>query len=58
MLEKTLEGPLIGKEIKPVSPQGDQSWVIIGRTDAEAEAPIHWPPDVKSQLIAPDAGED
>ena len=58
VLEKTLEGPLIGKEIKPVSPQGDQSWVIIGRTNAEAEAPIHWPPDVKSQLIAPDAGED
>ena len=47
-LEKTLEGPLDWKEIKPVHPKGDQSWVFIGRTDAEAEAPIFWPLDVKS----------
>ena len=46
------------KEIKPVHPKGNQPWIFTGRTDAEAEAPIHWPPDVKSQLIAPDAGED
>ena len=46
-LEKTLESPLDFKEIKPVHPKGDQSWVFIERTDAEAEAPILWPPDVK-----------
>ena len=51
MLEKTLESPLDCKEIQPVQFKGDQSWVFTGRTDAEAEAPILWPPDVKSQLI-------
>ena len=60
VLEKTLESPLDFKEIKPVSPKGNQSGIFIGRTDAEAEAPILWPPDVKSRLIGkdPDAGED
>ena len=60
MLEKTLESPLDFKEIQPVSPKGNQSWIFIGRIDAEAEAPIIWPPDVKSQLIGkdPDAGKD
>ena len=47
-LEKTLESPLDCKEIQPVHPDGDQSWVFIGRTDAEAETPILWPPHVKS----------
>ena len=47
-LEKTLESPLDCKEIQPVHPKGDQSWVFIGRTDVEAETPILWPPDVKS----------
>ena len=51
MLEKTLESPLDYKEIQPVHPKGDQSWVFIGRTDAEAETPILWPPDAKSWLI-------
>ena len=50
-LEKTLESPLDCKEIQPVYPKGDQSWVFIGRTDAEAETPILWPPDAKNQLI-------
>ena len=54
MLEKTLESPLDCKEIKPVHPKGDQSWVFIGRTDAEAEAPILWPPDAKRWLIRKD----
>ena len=60
MLEKTLESPLDCKEIQPVHPKGDQSWVFIGRTDAEAETPILWPPDMKSWLIGkdPDAGKD
>ena len=60
VLEKTLEGPLDCKETKPVNPKGNQSWIFIGRTDAEAEAPILWPPDMKNQLIgkAPDAGKD
>ena len=60
MLEKTLESPLDGKEIKPVNPRGKQSWIFIGRTDAEAEAPILWPPDAKSWLIGkdPDTGEN
>ena len=60
MLEKTLEGPLDCKEVKPVNPKGNQSWIFIGRTDAEAEAPILWPCDVKSWLIGkdPDAGKD
>ena len=60
LLEKTLESPLDGKEIKPVNLKGDQSWIFIGRTDAEAEAPILWPTDAKSRLIEkdPDAGQD
>ena len=48
VLEKTLESPLNCKEIQPVYPKGDQSWVFTGRTDAKAEAPIVWPPDEKS----------
>ena len=48
LLEKTLESPLDSKEIQPVYPKGNQSWIFIGRTDAEAEAPILWPPDVKN----------
>ena len=48
VLEKTLESPLDFREIQPVHPKGDQSWVFIGRTDAEAETPILWPPDVKA----------
>ena len=51
VLQKTLENPLKCKEIQPVHPKGDQSWVFIGRTDVEAEAPILWPPDVKIWLI-------
>ena len=60
VLEKTLESPLDCKEIQPVHRKGDQSWVFIGRTDAEAETPILWPPDVESWLIGkvPDAGRD
>ena len=60
VLEKTLESPLDCKEIQPVHPKGDQSRVFIGRTDAEAEAPILWPPHAKSWLIGkdPDAGSD
>ena len=60
VLEKSLESPLDCKEIQPVHPKGDQSWVFIGKTDVEAETPILWPPDVKSWLIgkAPDAGKD
>ena len=60
VLEKTLESPLDGKEIQPVHPKGNQSWVFIGRTDAEAETPILWPPNAKSWLICkdPDAGKD
>ena len=60
VLENTLESPLDCKEIQPVHPKGDQSWVFIGRTDAEAETPILWPPHVKSRLIGkdPDAGRD
>ena len=59
-LEKTLESLLNCQEIKPVNPKGNQPWIFIGRTDAEAEAPLLWPPDVKSQLIGkdPDAGKD
>ena len=58
-VEKTLESPLDCKEIHPVHPKGDQSWVFIGRTDVEAETPILWPPDVKSLLTGkdPDAGK-
>ena len=60
VLEKTLESPLDCKEIQPVHPKGDQSWVFIGGTDVEAETPILWPPDVKSWLIwkDPDAGKE
>ena len=60
VLEKSLESPLDFKEIQPVHPKGAQSWVFIGRTDAEAETPILWPPHVKSSLIGkdPDAGRD
>ena len=60
VLEKTLENSLDCKEIQPVHPQGDQSWVFIGRTDAEAETPILWPPLAKRWLIGkdPDAGKD
>ena len=55
VLEKSLESPLGCKEIKPVNPKGNQSWIFIGRTDAEAEAPILWPPDAKSWLIWKDS---
>ena len=60
VLEKTLESPLDCKEIQPVHPKGDQSWVFTGRTDAEAETPVLWPRDAKSWLIGkdPDAGTD
>ena len=60
VLEKTLESPLDCKEIQPVHPEGDKSWVFIGRTDAEAETPVLWPPHAKSWLIGkdPDAGRD
>ena len=60
VLEKTLESPLDCKEIQPVNPKGNQSWIFIGRTDADAEAPILWPPDAKSRFIGkdPDAGKD
>ena len=60
VLEKTLESPLDCKEIKPVNPKGNQPWIFIGRTNAEAEVPILWLPDVKSQLTGkdPDAGKD
>ena len=60
VLEKTLENPLDCKEIKPINPKENQSWIFIRRTDAEAEAPILWPPDVKNWLIRkdPDVGQD
>ena len=60
VLEKTLESPLDCKEIQPVHPKGDQSWVFIGRTDVEAETPIYWLPDAMGWLIGkdPDAGKD
>ena len=60
VLEKTLESPLDCKGIQPVHPKGNQSWIFIGRTDAEAEAPVLWPPDAKNQLIGkdPDVGKD
>ena len=60
VLEKTLESPLDCKEIQPVHPKGDQSWLFIGRTDAEAETPILWLPDAKNCLIGKDldAGKD
>ena len=60
VLEKALESPLNCKEIKSVNPKGNQSWIFIGRIDAEAEAPILWPSDAKSWLISkdPDTGKD
>ena len=60
VLEATLESPLDWKEIKPVNPKGNQPWIFIGRTDAEAEAPVVWAPDAKSQLTGkdPDAAKD
>ena len=60
VLEKTLESPLDCKEIQPVHPQGNQSWILIGRTDAEAETPILWPPNAKNGLTGkdPEAGKD
>ena len=57
VLEKTLESPLDCKEIQPVHSEGDQSWVFFGRTDAEAEIPILWPPDVKNRLIGKELGK-
>ena len=60
VLEETLESPLDCKEIQPVHPKGNKSWIFIGRTDAEAETPILWPPDAKNWLLGkdPDAGKD
>ena len=60
VLEKILESPLDCKEIQSVHPKGNQPWILTGRTNAEAEAPILWPPDAKSQLIRrdPDTGKD
>ena len=60
VLEKTLEGPLDGKEVQTVHPKGDQAWVFIGGTDAKAETPILWPPHVKIWIIRkdPDGGRD
>ena len=60
VLEKTPESPLDSKQIKPVNPKGNQPWIFIGRTDAEAETPVFWPPDEKSWLTGkdPDAGKD
>ena len=60
VLAKTLENPLDSQEIQPVLPKGNQSWIFIGKTDAEAETPILWPPDMKNWLIGkyPDAGKD
>ena len=60
MLERTLESPLDSKEIQPVHPKGNESWIFIGKIDAETETPIIWPPDANSWLIGkdPDAGKD
>ena len=60
VLEKTLENPLDCKEIKPINPKGNQSWIFIGKTDAEVDAPILWPPDAKKWLTGedPDARKD
>ena len=60
LLEKTLESPLDCKEIQPVNPKGNQSWIFIGKSDVEAETPILWPPDTKNWLIGkdPDVGKD
>ena len=59
VLEKTLESPLDCKEIQPVHPEGNQSWVFTGRSDVEAETPILWPPDARNLLLGkdPDAGK-
>ena len=57
VLKNTLKNPLGCKDIKPVNPKGNQSWIFIGRTDAEVEAPIFWPPDEKSQLIGKDPND-
>ena len=60
VLEKTLESPLDCKEIQPVYPKENQSWIFFGRTDAEAETPLLWPPDARNWLLwrDPDAGKD
>ena len=60
VLEKTLESPLDTKEVKQVNPKGNQLWIVIGRTDAEDDAPILGPPDAKNRLLGkdPDAGND
>ena len=60
VLKKTLESPLYSKEIQPVHPKGNQSWIFIGRTDAKAETPTLWPPDAKNRLTGkdPDAGKE
>ena len=60
VLEKALESPLDGKEIQPVNPKGNQSWIVIGRIDAKAETPTLWPPDAKNWLLGKDlhAGQD
>ena len=60
VLEKTLESPLDCKDVQPVYPKGDQSWVFIGRTDVETETPVLWPPHAKSSLLGKDldAGRD
>ena len=60
VLEKTLDSPLDCKEIQPVNPKGNQSYIFIGRIDAKAETPMLWPPDVKNRLSGkdPDAGKD
>ena len=60
MLEKTLESPLDCKEIQPINPKGNQPWIFIGKTNAEAEAPVLWPPDAKNWLIGkvPDVEKD
>ena len=60
MLEKTIESPLDNKKIQPVNPKGNQSWIFFGRTDAETETPILWPPDAKNWLLGkdPEAGKD
>ena len=60
MLEKTLESPLDCKEIQPANSEGNKSWIVIGRTDAESETPILWPPDAKDGLTGkyPDTGKD
>ena len=60
VLKKTPEGPMDSKGIKPVNPKGNQPWIVIGRTDGKAEAPILWPPHVKNQLTGKyvDAGKD